>query len=275
MNRRVIHSGKPIFSGFRWGALDRYAEFLPGTIVDVGAAIGDITAHLLHKSPTSNAVAFEPNPSNVAKLTSRFAARENVRVVPAAVSDKKGTATFSLGPPAVAEGTWTAAAGYYPGGALVGPGSSAATIQVSTTSLDDEITDPVSFLKIDVQGGELGVLNGAKRTFERGVELCYIEFSGEIDVLEFLFDRNFAIFDHHYGLTWNGPATPDLSNWGDMSDYTLSTGAPAKLAWPKLLPSDPREYCRMFEPERNPGLMMWTDIVAVPYPVAHARGWLS
>ena len=274
MSRRVIHSGRHVFAPYRWGALDKYAELPPGTVVDVGAAIGHVTAHLLRVSPDSNAVCFEPNPSNIDKITQRFAGKDNVRVVPAAVADKKGSAVFELGPSALAQGSWTESSGYHPAGMLATQDTVGATVKVPVTTLDDEVSGPVSFLKIDVQGAEMAVLNGGKHMFERGVDLCYIEFTGELDVLEILFERDYAVFDHHYVLMWGRTKEPDFSDWDVMADFTLSTGSPAKYAWPKHLPSDPEEYCKMFEELKGPTLIFHTDIIAVPYHLAQSRGWL-
>lgn len=74
--------------------------------------------------------------------------------------------------------------------------------------LDDEVNEPVLFLKIDVQGGELGVLEGARRLFDSpqlGVRFVYLEFLRvqSFAVLEFLYRRSYQCYDFPYMLVGN------------------------------------------------------------------------
>ena len=124
--------------------------------VDVGANIGIYTAELAKLTPMVHA--FEPSP-RLARLL-RKSALPNVCVHQQAVSDKPGTATLRT---PIHKDKFFA--------------SSLATIEdkvfdafteetVSLAVLDNVISEPVGFIKIDVEGHELKVLNGALRIIE-------------------------------------------------------------------------------------------------------------
>jgi FkbM family methyltransferase len=124
----------------------------PGdAVVDVGAHVGYYTA-LASKlvGPTGTVIAFEPRPLNLRFLRQHVEANrlDNVRVVEAGVGDRRGPAAFDS-----RTGTGT--------GHLADDGD----LIVDAVRLDDLYRDReiprANFLKIDVEGGELGVLRGA------------------------------------------------------------------------------------------------------------------
>ncbi|CAN5134375.1 hypothetical protein BH10PSE7_BH10PSE7_41510 [soil metagenome] len=273
---REIKSGRPVFGGHEWGIFDMVGQFDPGLIVDVGAAVGHVTSHLLYRSPKSHAIAFEPFPGNWPHLEKTFAGKP-ATIVRSAVADVPGEMQFALGPLAKSEGVWAEYEGYGPGGYIasktevLGEGK---TINVPVTTLDDSVSERILFLKIDVQGGELNVLRGAEKCFLRGIDLLYVEFGGEKDILDFLFDRDYLIFDHKYTLM-AAVGNPDYSFWDTVSDFKLSTGYPARYAWPKVTPADPGEYCAMFSRQAPLIGHIFTDIVAVRRGLAERMGWAT
>ncbi|HZE73089.1 MAG TPA: FkbM family methyltransferase [Pyrinomonadaceae bacterium] len=126
------------------------------TFLDVGANAGFYT--LLASvivGPTGRVIAFEPLPTNLDYLRKhlRLNSTTNVTVVEAAVSDRSGAASFDAGP--------TSAMGHL---------SSEGTLQVETVSLDDLLSKnripPPDCIKIDVEGGEALVLQGARWILE-------------------------------------------------------------------------------------------------------------
>jgi FkbM family methyltransferase len=122
--------------------------------IDVGAHIG-VMSLLLSKRYTQ-VVALEPNPSCVARLQRTMP--DNVFIVAAAAGDRGGAAELRV---PRRSGRSVAALG-----SLVARTDNAADVQthrVVKLRLDDVVSDPVDFLKIDVEGFEPEVLAGAQR----------------------------------------------------------------------------------------------------------------
>lgn len=134
-----------------------------GLVVDLGANEGDWTASVLRVFPGLEVLAAEPGAEPLGVLRPRFAATPNVTVVPRAVTDATGTASFhrtessvfaSLLPPS------ESLRELYP----ESPVEVVETVEVETVTLDELVGDRrVSLLKLDVQGGELAVLRGGAR----------------------------------------------------------------------------------------------------------------
>jgi FkbM family methyltransferase len=160
-------TGAPIFreicqrGAFEPEIIDRLRQLAqPGTtIFDVGANIGLMAIPVLRGCDTCRVVSFEPSPNSLPYLQatareSRFADRWMVRGV--ALSSSPGELDFTIGRPedALFEGFNSAARI-----------ANARVIKVTVSTLDHEwraLDRPrVSVVKIDVEGGEGGVLDGA------------------------------------------------------------------------------------------------------------------
>lgn len=137
---------------------DAFVKFIkPGQVVcDIGANVGFntlLSSRLV--GPQGKVLSFEPVPRNLALLRQRVEMNHcaNVTVFDAAVSNAAGEATFS-------EGANSA------NGSLGGGG----TLRVRVVCLDDLLRDgviaPPNLLKIDVEGAEAMVLQGAKTLLE-------------------------------------------------------------------------------------------------------------
>ncbi|HLM66817.1 MAG TPA: FkbM family methyltransferase, partial [Longimicrobium sp.] len=127
-----------------------------GTVLDVGANVGYYTLLASVLAGDAGRVhAFEPEPRN-AEFLRRHAAinrRANVTVRQAAVSDRAGTARFDFG-----------------SGSGTGRLAHAGAIEVRTLRLDDYCTEhglAPTAVKIDVEGAEVAVLEGARGMLER------------------------------------------------------------------------------------------------------------
>lgn len=123
---------------------------------DVGANRGLFTYWLLKRG--ARVTAFEPNPRMVEVLNRRFAGalrRGQLRIVQGAVSDGPGTATLHI------------PAGFSALASIDGTGTQAGGpmehLEVRLTQLDECVTGDVAFLKVDVEGHELKVFEGASR----------------------------------------------------------------------------------------------------------------
>jgi FkbM family methyltransferase len=128
----------------------------PGdTAFDIGANVGIYT--LLFSQlvgPTGYVVSFEPGPINIDYLRNHLSLNNvsNAAIVNAAVSDVSGTANFDV-------------AGDSSTGHLAPDGA----LAVQVVSVDDYVADSgrrPQLLKIDVEGAEAKVLNGARGTLE-------------------------------------------------------------------------------------------------------------
>lgn len=131
---------------------------------DVGANVGFLTvigARLV--GPRGIVYAFEPVPANAAFVRSNAVANGfmNVEVIEKAVTSYSGSAELALAS--------------YSGGAVLAefgaPPDAAGTLRVDLTSIDDLVErsglKPPAFVKIDVEGAELSVLQGMERTAAR------------------------------------------------------------------------------------------------------------
>ena len=126
----------------------------PGTTaLDVGASIGIYSAEMARYA--GKAIAFEANPA-VAAFARSVAAR-NVEVVNVALSSRAGRTTLTV--PLNARGrAVTELASIAPNQQS---GENVVTVDVETRRLDDFSVSNCSFIKIDVEGHEQAVLDGA------------------------------------------------------------------------------------------------------------------
>ncbi len=130
---------------------------VPGTIaVDVGAHVGDVTFELVQASPESQHIAVEPIPQLAAIVRERFPHLIVHEVALAAEAGPDVEFHHVVSNPSY---SGLKARRYDR------PDEEVDLIRVRTTTLDDIVPEDatVSFVKIDVEGGELGVLQGASR----------------------------------------------------------------------------------------------------------------
>jgi FkbM family methyltransferase len=168
-----------------------------GTVFyDIGANVGFFTLLAARRvGPSGHVVAFEPLPENIATLRRNLALNgfEHVTVVPAAVGRAERTATLELGE----QPMW---------GRIVeepsGPGVEVDVLVIDNLVAAGAILSP-DYVKVDVEGDEVGVLEGMRATLERRRPPILCEIHGTADrVLPMLRDLG-------YRLRWlegDGPA---------------------------------------------------------------------
>lgn len=139
-----------------------------GTFLDVGANIGLVTIPLL-SSTRAVAHCFEPAPNNVTLLTrnlARHGLEERAQVHAVALHARQGIASLSL--PATNAGDHH-----------LGDDPTRIQVDVKAECLDDLLTDvalvPPVVMKVDTQGAEVSVLQGAPKTLSR-VDHLLIEY---------------------------------------------------------------------------------------------------
>ena len=142
-----------------------------GDFVDAGANIG---YYALYAAPRVRRVwAFEPNPATLEILRANAARADNVEVVPQALFSRPGRMTLDVGSEAEISHLVTPG----PGGA-----GGADTVEVEVTTLDAfTAARPdarITGIKVDVEGADLAVLEGARATIARDRPLVLTEFGG-------------------------------------------------------------------------------------------------
>ncbi|NLU69232.1 FkbM family methyltransferase [Streptomyces sp. HNM0574] len=145
--------------------LRHLADFCPpgGTAVDVGGWYGPWTRRLAHRA--TRVVTVEPVPHLAQRL--RDTTPANVEVLQAAATDRTGTATLWL--PRDGRGDRGVSS-------LVRRREIHATpLDVPCLALDELALSDVTMLKIDVDGSELAVLQGAEQTIRRSRPALFIE----------------------------------------------------------------------------------------------------
>jgi FkbM family methyltransferase len=133
-------------------------------VVDAGAHIGVVTVLLAGLAPLGHVHAFEPVPENHAHLTANVAANalDNVTVHRAAVFDTDGEISVEY------DAT-------YPGGSHVGQGGATVpSVRFDTWAAAAEL-DRLDLVKLDVEGVELAVLDGATETLRRFRPILVVE----------------------------------------------------------------------------------------------------
>jgi FkbM family methyltransferase len=150
----------------------------PGsTVLDIGANVGDWTLSIaLRVGANGRVLAFEPVPylADAISKTSRINRQNQVEVHNLALSNEDGSAEFS-----VEQGN--------SGGSRLGPMSGDfSSITVPTRRLDSLLAerpdiDRIDFIKIDVEGFELQVLEGARTTLARFHPALILESGHEND----------------------------------------------------------------------------------------------
>jgi FkbM family methyltransferase len=130
------------------------------TVFDVGAHAGYFTLLFSRAvGPSGTVFAFEPDPSNLARLHRNLALNvsTNVRVIPSAVTDRKGKAQFVAN-------------------ASMGHVSDEGKLSVSTCRLDD--FPPPDLVKMDIEGSENLALSGAENILALHHAIFFIELHG-------------------------------------------------------------------------------------------------
>ena len=127
------------------------------TIVDLGAYDGDTIREFMRftNGKYKHIFAFEPDEKNFRKLSKKTEGMDNLSLLNLGAWDKKDTLLFEK---------------------KAGRNSrkSEAGVPMSFDSVDNVISEPVSFIKMDIEGAENKALDGAKETIKKYKPKLYI-----------------------------------------------------------------------------------------------------
>jgi FkbM family methyltransferase len=194
-----------------------------GTVLDVGANVGQFALVARKVFPAARILSFEPFPAAAARLGEVFAGDPSFELVPLALSDEAGRHTFHvaaaedsssllpIGDRQVAEFAHTRSVG---------------AIEVDVARLDDVLADrpplagPV-LLKLDTQGTELAVLRGADKSLgqvdhvilEASFVELYVGQARATELVAHLLDRGFqlgAVYDVKTSIHTGEPLQADF-----------------------------------------------------------------
>lgn len=162
---------REIFEGAEYGFACTRSDPL---ILDCGSHIGLSVAWFKRRFPRARIVAFEPDPQSFRLLQANVAANgfDGVELVNAAVASRRGTARFygefdAPDPMASAHSLSQA----------WGTQRSDRWILVETVPLADYLTEPVDYLKLDIEGMETEVLHSIESRLQL-VRAIGLEFHG-------------------------------------------------------------------------------------------------
>lgn len=150
-----------------------YSRFLKSgdIVVDVGAHLGRHLLEFTNKVGAYGKVyAFEPIPALLADLKRRFDGRSEVELHQLALSNEVGIATFTL---ASALGESGLISRYFSN-----PTITTKKINVDKSTLDHvlDAAPSVTYIKMDIEGGELDALRGARRLLSRCRPIISVEY---------------------------------------------------------------------------------------------------
>lgn len=119
----------------------------PGAVfVDAGGFDGDTTEEFCRRYPDYKKVfLFEPSVDNLQKAQSRLKNLRSIVFIEKGLSDVAGMLTFN------------------PEAGSSSAVSDSGSVQIEVTTLDDEVREGVSFIKMDLEGWELKTLTGSRR----------------------------------------------------------------------------------------------------------------
>jgi len=178
-----------------------------GCVFDVGAHVGETALRLAAEFPEAAIYSFEPDPHSFSALRAVAAAVPHVEAVNAAVGDTDGKAVFFVNQFDQTSSLLETA-----------PGASQYLLNKSGLERRSEIEVPVltldrfceargiariDVLKLDAQGYELRILDGARKLLDRQavpivyLEVCFVRiYQGQPlfpDIYQYLFDRGYRL----------------------------------------------------------------------------------
>ena len=131
--------------------LDLYDVSDDEVVVDLGAYIGDSALDFIRTYHSYKDIyCFEVSPRNVEKMRETLSGYENIHFITKAAGAKKGTMMMNIEDVVASDNTQTSA-------------HKGVETQVEVTTVDDEISEPVTMIKMDIEGAEQDAVKGCER----------------------------------------------------------------------------------------------------------------
>ncbi len=178
-------------------------------IIDGGSNIGLSVVFFKKLFPEAEVLAFEPDPDIYAILKKNIVSAgvaEGVTCIGACLAAEKGSVTF------YSDGS--------DGGSKINHGQATKKIEVPAVVLSDYITKPVDFLKLDIEGAELEVLESSRENLKK-VKNIFVEYhsqsnqpQGLDNILLLLKEAGFRYYIEHVGIRSPFPYISQNSDHG-------------------------------------------------------------
>ena len=163
---------------FRIGLLTEHS-----TIFDVGAYNGDLSHLYLSRCKKGTVYAFEPSPAQFKVLSDKFAGNTSLIPIQAALSDINGRSKLNL---SAFSPTNSLLHANRAANTIWGDGvfDSVGSVEVEAITLDTFVSihsiSRIDLLKLDVQGAELRVLEGARKAIEsESIHSIFVEVTNQ------------------------------------------------------------------------------------------------
>ena len=197
--------------GWNYGGLESYereyldfagdvlARLRPACVWDVGANVGFWSLYLCGITPPiAEVIAYEPDATNrrLLKHNRDVNGLRQLHIREVALSNERGRATFHCdvltGSTGSLEGERAFTQRFY--------GTPTAQTQVEVPTIDDELADGRTvpeFVKVDIEGHELGLLKGARQLLHDHRPVLLIEVTGKstADTVALLHDAGYVLID--------------------------------------------------------------------------------
>ncbi len=161
--------------------------------IDVGCHKGDILDLIIKQAPGGFHFGIEPIPELYYNLTKKYLNQKSITLLNYAASNAKGESKFNL---VVSNPSYSGLKRRD----YDRPNEEDKTITVKTDTLDNLIPDnvPIHFIKIDVEGGELLVLEGANNIMQKSKPIVIFEHGlGASNHYDSTPQKIFAYFKEH------------------------------------------------------------------------------
>ena len=153
-------------------------------VVDLGAYVGDTYDNYIRvygENTFASYYCYEADGENARRLREKFVDHPTVIVKECAVMDKNGTVQFETNASFQSAGKVAASLDK----ALPADVGEKAYIQIPAVSLDDDVTEKITLLKMDIEGAELRALKGAqKHIVEEHPKLAVSVYHSNTDILD-------------------------------------------------------------------------------------------
>ncbi|MBL0040310.1 MAG: FkbM family methyltransferase [Xanthomonadales bacterium] len=198
------------------------------SFVDVGASIGEFAIPFAQHPAVARVFAFEPHPvsSDALARSAKLLSRGTLFVRQSAVGSAEGEVHFD-------------ARGHAPTSASTIAAETEGSIAVKMCMLDKVLDIPVDsplMALLDIEGGELEALRGARSTISKHWPLLIIEYNAttrrifSLEELRTELGSNYTIYrmrssdgflDDNLESTWNVVALPSIGVWADLKQSNV------------------------------------------------------